>query len=226
MGGVQAFFTRQIGPFPVYVYAGGLVALVGGYIYFKRHGTAAAASVTMPQTNPIPGADNSAPVGGGTNSVPGAPPLPYPDGSTPPVPPTPPFTTPAQTPAPAPVPLTPWKVETQPIHLGFGFNNPPAALTTPTDNLTSPPAVATPSQVFASHVTTERVLGAPDPAGTQPVPPVSAPPPPIKVLGAFTNIPIIGPIITRLIAPPPLAPAPFVAAPVGTSAAAGNRKYL
>jgi hypothetical protein len=56
--------TRQIGPFPVYAYAIGLIALVGGVWYFKTHNASNAA--VAPQTNyPTDAA--------------GGPPLPYPD---------------------------------------------------------------------------------------------------------------------------------------------------
>jgi hypothetical protein len=47
--GVKAFFTRQIGPLPVYAYAIGLLALVGGVWYFKTHNTGSA--TVAPQTN-------------------------------------------------------------------------------------------------------------------------------------------------------------------------------
>ncbi len=50
MDGVKAFLTRQIGPFPVYAYAIGVAALIGGIIYFRMHSNTGAATVA-PQTN-------------------------------------------------------------------------------------------------------------------------------------------------------------------------------
>ncbi len=49
--GVKGFLTKQIGPFPVYVYMVGLLALVGGVWYFKTHSSGTTATTAAPQTN-------------------------------------------------------------------------------------------------------------------------------------------------------------------------------
>jgi hypothetical protein len=48
--GVKAFLTRQIGPFPIYAYAVGVLALIGGIWYFKSRGDTGQAT-PAPQTN-------------------------------------------------------------------------------------------------------------------------------------------------------------------------------
>lgn len=53
MDGVKAFFTRQIGPFPVYAYVVvGVLAIVGGVIFFGNKNTGKATAAPQTNTNP------------------------------------------------------------------------------------------------------------------------------------------------------------------------------
>jgi hypothetical protein len=107
MDGVKAFLTKQIGPFPVYAYIGGLVVLVGAYIYFKKHstGSGTTAITAAPQTNyPTDGINPT--------------PLPYPLGNTPPVPPTAPFATPGPSGIASYLPAGSWYSNSGPAVVG------------------------------------------------------------------------------------------------------------
>jgi hypothetical protein len=68
----KVFLTRQIGPFPIYAYVVGGLALIGGIIYFKRKGNTGSATAA-PQTNYPTGDTTPMPYPGGAGS-PGIPP--------------------------------------------------------------------------------------------------------------------------------------------------------
>lgn len=144
MDGVKAFLTRQLGPFPVYAYGVGLVALGLGYLYFTRHNTGQA--TVAPQTN-YPANEDQLP-------------YPFPGGGE---------IQPAQNPVPPSAVFDTSSAASGPTQglgapSGTGPASPPLATSQPTSNFVPPPSEPTTSQTFGASVQQTPATVSPQPS--------------------------------------------------------------